>query len=319
MKARVPLDVDLEDKLILGLSPIRFGYLVVAAVTAFTAWSHASLPAPARWLCAVGAAGLGVALAWGRWRGRSLDRLALDAVEFARLNYRLEMAAPRRLRNPGLRLPKLRSRRPAGAAAEAEPPLRTIAVAGTEPGAGSTTVAIEVAVSLAAEGRRVSLYEVGGSPAGARRRLGMKAAGRHPESGVEVKAGFSDPKAGAGEAPGALLVLDLGRRHVSPSPDLTLLVVPVGLPPPDVIASELRSRPGRAALVVNRHGGDPMRARGQAEPDAEVIAVIPDDAAVPAAEVERAPTVLAFPTSPAAAAFRRLADLVANDEPPVSA
>ena len=30
MRARVPQDVDLEDTLVLGLSPTRFGYLVIA-------------------------------------------------------------------------------------------------------------------------------------------------------------------------------------------------------------------------------------------------------------------------------------------------
>ena len=31
MRAHVPQDVDLEDKLIYGLTPVRFGYLVIAA------------------------------------------------------------------------------------------------------------------------------------------------------------------------------------------------------------------------------------------------------------------------------------------------
>jgi hypothetical protein len=90
MRARVPQDVDLEDKLIYGLTPLRFGYLVVAGLTAICIWKLGFLPAAARLLpCLVVAVG-GALLACGRWRGRPCDRLLADAVLFFRRNYRVE-------------------------------------------------------------------------------------------------------------------------------------------------------------------------------------------------------------------------------------
>src|SRR5438105_2487341 len=40
MRARIPLDVDLEDKLIYGLSPLRFAYVLVAGVAAMAIGRH---------------------------------------------------------------------------------------------------------------------------------------------------------------------------------------------------------------------------------------------------------------------------------------
>jgi len=39
MPAHVPLDVDLEDKLLYGLTPIRLMYLVVSLLAGFALWS----------------------------------------------------------------------------------------------------------------------------------------------------------------------------------------------------------------------------------------------------------------------------------------
>src|SRR5919202_2895310 len=98
MRARVPQDVDLEDKLVYGLTPIRFGYLVIAGLGAISAWNLELLPAPVRLrACLLVAAG-GVLLAWGRWRGRPLDRFLADAVVFLRRNYRLGIGLSRRRR-----------------------------------------------------------------------------------------------------------------------------------------------------------------------------------------------------------------------------
>jgi len=36
--ARIPLDIDLEDRLVYGLSPQRFGYAAVALLAAMAAW-----------------------------------------------------------------------------------------------------------------------------------------------------------------------------------------------------------------------------------------------------------------------------------------
>jgi len=98
MGARVPQDVDLEDKLIYGLSPLRFGYVVVAALGVLSLWRLEAVPAGLRLLpCFVLAAG-GALLAWGRWRGRPLDAWLLDLTVFARRNYRLCLSWRRRRR-----------------------------------------------------------------------------------------------------------------------------------------------------------------------------------------------------------------------------
>ncbi len=95
MNARVPQDVDLEDRLIYGLSPVRFGYLVIAVLGALSLWR---LDAVSPWLRAVPcllllAAGAG--FAWGRWRGRPLDRWLIDLCVFARRNCTLQLHRPR--------------------------------------------------------------------------------------------------------------------------------------------------------------------------------------------------------------------------------
>jgi len=98
MRARVPQDVDLEDKLVYGLSPLRFGYLVVTALGVLSLWRLEAVPAGLRLLpCFMLAAG-GALLAWGRWRGRPLDAWLLDLIVFARRNYRLGLWWRRRRR-----------------------------------------------------------------------------------------------------------------------------------------------------------------------------------------------------------------------------
>jgi len=91
MSARVPLDVDLEDKLIYGLSPTRFGYLVAAGLAAAVVWAAGWLPGPLRAALIVPAVLLGAALAWGRWRGRPADGWLADLAIFLRRNYRLRV------------------------------------------------------------------------------------------------------------------------------------------------------------------------------------------------------------------------------------
>ena len=94
MRTSVPHDVDLEDRLVFGLTPIRFGYLVIGVLGAMSLWGQHSLPVPARVPPCLLIAALAVALAWGRWKGRPLDRLALDVVIFCRRNYRLQLIRP---------------------------------------------------------------------------------------------------------------------------------------------------------------------------------------------------------------------------------
>ena len=88
--ARVPLDVDLEDKLVFGLTPIRLGYMVVALLASFSLWSSPWAPAAIRLLVAAAVALVGAGAAWGRWRGRPADAWLLDAALYSMSNTRLE-------------------------------------------------------------------------------------------------------------------------------------------------------------------------------------------------------------------------------------
>ncbi|MDQ6637572.1 MAG: hypothetical protein M3Y62_07290 [Candidatus Dormibacteraeota bacterium] len=98
MRARVPQDVDLEDKLIFGLSPIRFGYLVIAVIGAFTVWGLQLLPGVVRVFSCLLMLLAGPLLAWGRVGGTRSDRLAWDCLVFLRRNHMLELAALERRR-----------------------------------------------------------------------------------------------------------------------------------------------------------------------------------------------------------------------------
>src|SRR5262245_15080799 len=95
MSARVPLDVDLEDKLLYGLTPTRLAYLVIGLLAAFSIWSTQWAATPVRAGCAVVVALIGAGAAWGRWRGRAIDGWFTDLVIY--------VMATRRLRWFGLR------------------------------------------------------------------------------------------------------------------------------------------------------------------------------------------------------------------------
>jgi hypothetical protein len=82
MPARAPLDVDLEDKLLYGLTPMRLGYVVLALLGAFASWSSKWAATPFRaGACVVVLLG-GATVAWGRWRGRALDGWLTDIAAF---------------------------------------------------------------------------------------------------------------------------------------------------------------------------------------------------------------------------------------------
>src|SRR5579859_4525264 len=102
MPAKAPLDVDLEDKLVYGLTPIRLAYLVVALLAGFSIWSTPWARPPARAACALLVLIAGAAAAWGRWQGRGADRWATDLVVFVWRNYRIHWT---------LRLGRIRRRR----------------------------------------------------------------------------------------------------------------------------------------------------------------------------------------------------------------
>jgi hypothetical protein len=98
MRARVPLDVDLEDRLIYGLTPVRLGYAVLAVLGAMALWSAGWLVAPVRGFAAVVVLLAGATLAWGRWRGRPADGWLTDFALFVlstrRLSWRRRDANP---------------------------------------------------------------------------------------------------------------------------------------------------------------------------------------------------------------------------------
>ena len=87
MPARIPLDVDLEDKLLYGLTPTRLVYLVVALLAGFAIWSGHFASPHLRAGLAITTAIIGVTAAWGRWRGRAADSWLADMVIFALANY----------------------------------------------------------------------------------------------------------------------------------------------------------------------------------------------------------------------------------------
>jgi hypothetical protein len=89
MSARAPLDVDLEDKLLYGLTPTRLGYVVVGLLVAFALWGSHWAPAPLRALASSVEIGFAAAAAWGHWRGRPVDGWAVDAVRFLAANRRV--------------------------------------------------------------------------------------------------------------------------------------------------------------------------------------------------------------------------------------
>jgi hypothetical protein len=108
MPAKAPLDVDLEDKLLYGLTPIRLAYLVVALLAAFATWSSTPLALPVRVAAVVVIVAIGIAAAWGQWRGRAVDSWLIDIAIFLIANYRVEFK---------LRFPRVALRRPKTAAA----------------------------------------------------------------------------------------------------------------------------------------------------------------------------------------------------------
>lgn len=111
MPVQAPLDVDLEDRLIYGLTPTRFGYLAAGGMAALATWSSHWLPLLLRMPLAVLLAGAGVAFAWGRYRGRPLDAWLGDALRFGLANYRLEVDRRLRARLAALPSPRPRLRR----------------------------------------------------------------------------------------------------------------------------------------------------------------------------------------------------------------
>jgi hypothetical protein len=89
MAARIPLDVDLEDRLLYGLTPTRLGYLVVALLGGFAIWTSQWSPLPVRAAAALLVVGTGAVVSWGRWRGRAADVWLVDVMLFAVRTHRV--------------------------------------------------------------------------------------------------------------------------------------------------------------------------------------------------------------------------------------
>jgi hypothetical protein len=94
MSARAPLDVDLEDKLLYGLTPIRLAYLLVSLLGGFALWSSPWSIQPVRAGACLFVVALGLAMAWGRWRARAADRWLSDIAIFLMRRYRVKWMLP---------------------------------------------------------------------------------------------------------------------------------------------------------------------------------------------------------------------------------
>ena len=282
LRVRAPLDLDLEDHLIFGLTPVRFGYLAVGGLAAYALGAH--LPGPFGLPVAAFLLALAAAFAWVRWRGRSLDAWLIDLAVHAHRNLEGEIdpVVLRRKRTP-LRRGAARRLAPRTKAS-----VRTIAVSGTEPGVGATTLAVELGTALALKGRRVSLRPAPGDGADSAR-LRLSPAGVHAESGLHVAAGEV-------AVDSECVILDLGSRLRAARADLSLVLVSGGGAPAQPPRPPVRA--GHVEFIANRAGHEPW-------PGARWI---PEDPAVPLAQDQKEPVILQFPTSRAAAAFRRIAD-----------
>ena len=90
MHARAPLDVDFEDKLLYGLTPMRLAYLLMALLGGFAFWSSRWAPSPVRAVACLVVVGVGMTVAYGRWHGRAADAWLTDIAIFMIRNHRIE-------------------------------------------------------------------------------------------------------------------------------------------------------------------------------------------------------------------------------------
>ena len=159
MAARIPQDVDLEDRLLYGLTPLRFAYLALAGATALMVWSSHGPPLVVRIVLALLLGGAGAALAWARWHGRAIDEWAVDLAVFLARNYRVEVRWPTRTSSEAKPDGQV-NKKPKDLPRAADPtrPL-TLTVTAQRPGAGARSVAVELAVALAHGGDRVMLVD----------------------------------------------------------------------------------------------------------------------------------------------------------------
>ena len=114
MPARVPLDVDLEDRLLYGLTPVRLAYVAIAVLAGFTLWSSPWGPMSLRGAAASLVIGVGAVVAWGRWRGTPADVWLVDLALFMVRTHRVIWRIPR------VRIPRRKPSSPLSPAHAAE-------------------------------------------------------------------------------------------------------------------------------------------------------------------------------------------------------
>ena len=90
MRARIPAGIDLEDRLLYGLSPARLGYVAGLAVLASWFWRQ-PVWVPLRVVPAVLLLATAAAVGWLRHDGRHLDDWARDLVLYLMASYCLEV------------------------------------------------------------------------------------------------------------------------------------------------------------------------------------------------------------------------------------
>jgi hypothetical protein len=96
MRARIPAGIDLEDRLLYGLTPARLGYVAGLAVLAIWLWRQ-PVWLPLRLVAALLLVAAGCAVGWLRRDGRHLDAWAEDLARYVLRNYRIVL---RRVRRP---------------------------------------------------------------------------------------------------------------------------------------------------------------------------------------------------------------------------
>ena len=146
------MDVDLDDKLLYGLTPMRLAYLVVGLVAGFGLWSSPWAPSPARAVACVIVIATGATAAWGTWRGRAVDGWVADLALFVVGTHRLvlDQGWLQRLTRRNVRIAPARP---------LQGPIE-IVVTGRAPKAGATTVAFELAACLQIKGYAPELWSV---------------------------------------------------------------------------------------------------------------------------------------------------------------
>jgi cellulose biosynthesis protein BcsQ len=211
---------------------------------------------------------VGIGLALGRWRGHRLDNLIWDGTVHLLRDYRLELSKDL---EAVLRIGRKRD--------EPDKRCHVVNITALKAGAGTTTVALELAVALALTGAQVRLWDPDGQT---NLRLGLMGSGRHEASGVELLASSINP---------------------SLQPGILVKAVPVGDPiDPNARTVIVLSADNRQALPP---GALPLLNRR--EPSGAPCPAVPDDPHIQRAEALRESTLIAFPDAPASRTFRYLA------------